>query len=306
MVTFRLVGRAPIPGGLDLPAVAAAQDGVFSRAQARSEGWSDGRQRRLVRSGLWVPVTSSVLRHRETVEGPWQRARTVWLTGGMVVSHETAGQLWGLCVSGGLHGTSLSSRRTRAVTTHRAVLASSDTIDVDGLRVTAPPRTVADLLCALEPPDSVAMACDALRRGILSPDELKCAADAATGRHGAAQARFVARTCAGRPYSVLEWQFHRRVGALGPGWLFNTAVHDDEGEIGDVDALHASTKIIVELDGQQFHGPDRFQADRTRDQRLAAAGYIVLRFTWDDMINHPDDVVERIRRTMAHRARLAA
>jgi very-short-patch-repair endonuclease len=65
-------------------------------------------------------------------------------------------------------------------------------------------------------------------------------------------------------------------------------------------------KIIVELDGQQFHGRDRFQADRTRDQRLVAAGYVVLRFTWDDLINRPDDVIERIRRTMAHRAHVVA
>jgi very-short-patch-repair endonuclease len=99
------------------------------------------------------------------------------------------------------------------------------------MRATTPPRTVADLLCTLEPPASVAMACD---------------------------------------------------------------------------ALHEGTKIVVELDGQQFHGPERFQADRTRDQRLAAAGYVVLRFTWDDLINRPDDVIERLSRTMAQRARLAA
>ncbi len=218
-----------ISRGLDVR-VAAAQDGVFTRSQARSEGWSDGRQRRLVRSGLWVPITASVLRHREAVEGPWQRARAVWLTGGMVVSHDTAGQLWGLCTSGGLHGTSLSSRRTTAVITHRADLPSADTVAVDGMRVTTPPRTVADLLCTLEPPASVAMACDALRQGILTTAELRRAADSATGRHGAARARFVARTCAGRPYSVLEWHFHRRVGALGPGWRFNPAVHDCGGQ----------------------------------------------------------------------------
>jgi very-short-patch-repair endonuclease len=306
MSTFRLARRPPFPRGLEVPSVAADQDGVFTRSQARSESWSDGRQRRLVQSGLWVPITATVLRHRDLVEGPWQRARAVWLTGGMVVSHDTAGQLWGLITSNGLHGTSLSSRRTTAVITHRADLPCADTIEVDGMRVTTPPRTVTDLLCTLEPPASVAMACDALRQGILTTADLRSAADAATGRHGAAQARFVARTCAGRPYSVLEWHFHRRVGELGPGWRFNAAVHDSEGRIGDVDAVHEGTKIVVELDGQQFHGPDRFQSDRTRDQRLAAAGYVVLRFTWDDLIKRPDDVIERIRRTMSHRARLVA
>jgi hypothetical protein len=306
MSKIQLARQNPFPRGLEVPSVAAAQDGVFTRSQARSESWSDGRQRRLVQSGLWVPITATVLRHRDVVEGPWQRARAVWLTGGMVVSHDTAGQLWGLITSNGLHGTSPSSRRTKAVITHRADLPCADTIEVDGMRVTTPPRTVTDLLCTLEPPASVAMACPARRQGILTTADLRSAADAATGRHGAAQARFVARTCAGRPYSVLEWHFHRRVGELGPGWRFNAAVHDSEGRIGDVDAVHEGTKIVVELDGQQFHGPDRFQADRTRDQRLAAAGYVVLRFTWDDLIKRPDDVIERIRRTMSHRARLVA
>lgn len=306
MSTFRLAARAPIPGGLEMPLVAAAQDGVFTRSQARSEGWSDGRQRRLIDSGLWVPVTAHVLRHREVDAGPWQRARAVWVTGGMVVSHDTAGQMWGLVASDGLHGTSRSSRRTTAVITHRADLPSSDSFEVGGLRITTLPRTVADLLCTLEPPASVALVCDGLRRGILTTAGLRLAADAVAGRHGAARARFVARTCAGRPHSVLEWHFHRRVGALGPGWRFNTAVHDAQGKIGDVDALHEGTMIVVELDGQQFHGPDRFQADRTRDQRLVAAGYVVLRFTWEDLVHRPDDVIERISRTMSHRARLVA
>jgi very-short-patch-repair endonuclease len=306
MSTFRLARRAPLTGGLEVPMVAADQDGVFTRSQARSQGWSDGRQRRLMDSGLWVPVTSHVLRHRDVVVGPWQRARAVWLTGGMVVSHDTAGQLWGLLASDGLHGTSVSSRRTTAVVTRRADLPSADSVDVDGMRVTTPPRTVTDLLCTLEPLASVAMACDALSQGILTTADVRSAADSAMGRHGAARARFVARTCAGRPHSVLEWHFHRRVGALGAGWRFNTSVYDAEGKIGDVDAVHEGTRIVVELDGQQFHGPDRFQADRTRDQRLAAVGYVVLRFTWDDLTRRPDDVIERIRRTMSHRARLVA
>ncbi len=306
MVAFRPVRPSPIPGGLELPSVAGGQDGVFTRSQARSEAWTDGRQRRLVQSGLWVPITPNVLRHREVAEGPWQRARAVWLTGGMIVSHDTAGRLWGLAASDGLHGTSPSSRRTTTVTTHRATVPPADTIEVSGMQVTAPHRTLIDLLCTLDQEDSVAMVCDALRRRILTTAHVSSAAEAAVGRHGAARARFVARTCSGRPFSVLEWHFHRRVGALGPGWRFNTEIHDAQGKIGDVDALHMGTKVVVELDGQQFHGPDRFQADRTRDQRLAAAGFIVLRFTWDDLIHRPDDVIERIRRTMAHRARLVA
>ena len=68
--------------------------------------------------------------------------------------------------------------------------------------------------------------------------------------------------------------------------------------IGPVDALHEGLGIVVELDGKRFHGPERFQRDRTRDQRLVAMGHVVLRFTWADLEDRPDEVRAIIRRTM--------
>ena len=56
-------------------------------------------------------------------------------------------------------------------------------------------------------------------------------------------------------------------------------------------------KLVVEVDGLAHHvTPDRFQADRQRQNRLVAAGWTVLRFTWRDLTERPGYVVATIGR----------
>lgn len=302
MPSFILARRPAVPNNLVMPEAAHVQDGVFTRTQARAAGWSDDRQRRLIRIGLWVEVAGPVLRHREIEAGPWQRARAVHLTAGLVVSHATAGQLWGLQVDDALHGIGHLGRSGTPVVAHRIELVDRERVHVAGLVLTSPRRTLTDLLCQQAHEASVAMAADAVHRGILTAADLAQCAAAATGRTGAGRARSVAQSCAWEPHSVLEWRFHGVIRAIGPGWRFNTAIHDDRGLVGYVDALHEPSRTVIEIDGRQFHGADRFQADRTRDQRLAALGYVVLRFTWEDVELRPAEVLECIRRTIAARS----
>ncbi|MCU0262318.1 MAG: endonuclease domain-containing protein [Candidatus Nanopelagicales bacterium] len=300
MGTFPPASRPLVPQNLEQPDVAAAQDGVFTRLQARAEGFSDGRQRRLIRSGLWLPVAGRVLRNRAVPIGPWQRAWAVTLNG-LVVSHDTAGQIWSLATGEAMHGIG-RTRHSDVITAHHLELDDADVVDLGGLRVTTPHRTLIDLLCGQEPRESIPFVTDGLRRRLLTIDDLDAAAEAARGRWGADRARFVAVTCAGRPFSVLEWDAHVLLRGLGAGWAFNVPIHDRDGLIGIVDAVHAASRTIVELDGRAYHGEDRFQHDRTRDQRFAALGYLTIRFTSDDVRRRPRDFVERIRRAVALRS----
>lgn len=279
------------------------QDGVFTRSQARAEGWSDGRQRRLLASGLWIAVTPTVLRNRGLADGPWPRARAVGLSG-LIVSHHTAGQLLGLEVGDGgaaLHGTCHCWHRPRVPRAHRARLAPDETFTVAGLEVTSVRRTIGDILCAQPPEQSIAMVTDALRRGLVSVADLSDIAGSLTGRHGVGNARAVARSCSERPFSVLEWRFHGLIRELGPGWAFNVEIHDEDGLVGVVDALHWASRTVVELDGRAYHGDDHFQCDRTRDQRLAALGFVVIRLTWDDVTRRSGEILKRLASTVARR-----
>ncbi len=302
---LRLAPRLEVDADLLQPAAAVHQDGVFTRAQARAEGWSDDRQRALIRAGTWVALTPRVLHNHEVEPGPWQCARAVALSGRLVVSHATAGRLWGLRTAGGLHGIGTFAVAAPGVDVHRSRLSNAMTVGVEGLVVTTAVQTMADLIRTLPPAASVEFITDALQRGLIDATDLDDAASLAHGMTGAGRARWIVRTCATEPHSVLEWRFHQGIRALGSGWEFNVPIHDADGLVGVVDAFHRATGTVVELDSRGFHGPDRYQPDRTRDQRLAALGYVTLRFTWEDLDRRPDQVWARIRQTVAVRYRNA-
>ena len=57
---------------------------------------------------------------------------------------------------------------------------------------------------------------------------------------------------------------------------------------------------MVETDGWQAHGHRRaFESDRARDAELHAAGYVVLRFTWRQVIHETLLVTVRIAQVLA-------
>lgn len=297
-----VIAASPIPPpSLFAPPVATEQEGVFTRQQARGSGFSDAEQRRLLRHGLWLPIVGGVVRPHDLEAGPWQRARAVWLLG-RIVSHATAGALWGLAVDDSLHGTRTHGRRVPGLVDHEYAPRELPTVDAAGMRVTSALRTLTDLLCTLDEGPAVSMLADGFRRGLVDAMDVAAAAREARGRTGVNRVRALAESCAGEPWSWLEWRFQSAARAMGPGWRFNVRIEDVDGSPIVVDALHEPTGTIVELDGRQFHGDDRFQVDRTRDQRLAACGYLVIRITWDDLTHRFDLVLSRIARAIAARS----
>jgi very-short-patch-repair endonuclease len=71
--------------------------------------------------------------------------------------------------------------------------------------------------------------------------------------------------------------------------------------VGRVDFLFVAERLVVEADGYAFHADRRaYREDRRRGNALQSAGYRVLRFTWEDVVNAPDRVVATVRRALAH------
>lgn len=78
----------------------------------------------------------------------------------------------------------------------------------------------------------------------------------------------------------------------------NVPIHID-GERFLVDFLWEEERVIVETDGRETHEtPTAFQDDRRRDQFLAAAGYRVLRVTWNQIHGDTAGVLGRISRAL--------
>jgi very-short-patch-repair endonuclease len=70
----------------------------------------------------------------------------------------------------------------------------------------------------------------------------------------------------------------------------------------EVDFHWPEQRLVVETDGWRVHGRRRaFEDDRARDARLHAAGWIVLRFTWRQVIRETLLVTVRIAQVLALR-----
>lgn len=81
----------------------------------------------------------------------------------------------------------------------------------------------------------------------------------------------------------------------GP-WAANLAVRDAAGRlVAEIDFAHERLGIAIEVDGRAHHSDRRsFERDRTRQNLLVVAGWLVLRFTWEQMTQRPDEVLAAI------------
>ncbi|MGZ8634756.1 MAG: endonuclease domain-containing protein, partial [Solirubrobacteraceae bacterium] len=63
----------------------------------------------------------------------------------------------------------------------------------------------------------------------------------------------------------------------------------------EVDFYFPAHRLVVETDGWETHGTKAaFKSDRRKDAALTAAGYRVMRFSYDDVVYEPGTVVARL------------
>jgi very-short-patch-repair endonuclease len=291
----------------DIPATANRYGGVFTRAHARTEGMSYRRIERLIDRGLWQRVVATAFVAASMPVTPRRRAWAAHLLTGASVSHATAARLYRIDLEAqlqldGFHVTVDPNRvlRVADIRPHRLRLPPSDRVQIDGIPATSVMRTVVDLLASLPIDDARRLRYRARQHDWLRDDELEAHIAARAGWAGTPQLRLLLSEAAPGAHSTLESALHtdlRRGGITG--WRANVAVMDAHGLIGVADVLFEEIKLVLEADGRSYHGEDRFQHDRTRQNRLTAAGYTVLRFTYDDIIRRPTDLVATVRATIA-------
>jgi very-short-patch-repair endonuclease len=69
-----------------------------------------------------------------------------------------------------------------------------------------------------------------------------------------------------------------------------------------VDALWPAHRLVVELDGHEFHRTrGAFETDRIRDAALQGAGYRVIRLTWRRLTKEREEAVAQLRGMLARR-----
>jgi len=87
----------------------------------------------------------------------------------------------------------------------------------------------------------------------------------------------------------------RRRDAGITGWHANYPVLGYRVDVG-----FPVQRVAVEIDGWAWHSDsERFRQDRQRQNAMVNAGWRVLRFTWHDLAEQPDAVIDQIRRELA-------
>lgn len=175
--------------------------------------------------------------------------------------------------------------------------------DVDGF-VTTQLRTVLDCARKLPFDEALSVADSALHHG-LDPEELTRAAARTLGR-GAANIRRIADLANGAADNAFE-SCLRAIAIQVPGLSVSPQISIRVPTfLGRPDLVDEHLRIIIEADSFEFHGTRQaLMADAQRYNRFVANGWIVLRFTWEDVMHHPDLVYEVLVDVVAERTRTA-
>lgn len=284
------------------------QHGVITAAQLHGAGLSKGgiTHRRSVgrlhsiHRGVYAigdgSVTFEALLH----------AAVLAIGGDAVLSHVSAAALWRL-----LRAERLDPRRPPDVSTTRSLkqrrgirihlprsLPRSDTTRLKGIPVTTPARTLIDIATAV--PDNW------LRRALREAEVQRLVDPAQLARQlehrrGAYRLRELLGAGPAPTRSELEDRVLELVGRNGlPRPQINTMVRAG-GRTYEVDFLFAGRRLIVEADGRRYHDtPSARRADAARDAALTAAGYRILRLTWEEVTGAAQrETVDRLRIALA-------
>jgi hypothetical protein len=223
---------------------------------------------------------------------------------GAAVSHEAAAAVLGVeLVDPPRRRLTVPRNRSRIVVpgweVHRSDLAGSEVEVVDDLRVASGPRTVADLCRVLPTAHAVVAADSALRQGLCGVAELGL--ERAFGR-GCDRLRRVGRLVDPRSGSVLESLLRVLLVTAGlPRPVSQYVIRDSGGAfVGRVDFCWPAARLVVEADGYAFHS-DRaaYRHDRRRLNELERLGWRTLRFSWEDVVDRPEQVVALVGECLA-------
>ena len=289
---------------------AAAHHGLFRIGDARDRKVSEDRLQTLVDQGWCRRVSVGVYQiSGAPATGRQAILAEVWSHRCYAVaSHRAAAhlrQLLGYRVAQPevslRHG---SNQRGRARVHVSLWLPDPHVNSVDHIPTTTVPRTIFDL-AGIEPMGRIeAVLDDALSRKLCTLEQMTNVMFA-LGRRGRRGTATMGLLLDDRgegyvpPASELERRARRIFRDAGvPMPEFEVDLGDDDW-IGRVDCVWRAERLIVELDGQRYHGSrSARERDRIRDNRLIAAGWRVIRITWDDLQRRPDDIVRQIRRAL--------
>ncbi len=285
--------------------LAHGQGGYVKRKQLLALGESRYQIEYRVKAGRLITEYNGVyaVGHRPTL--PQDRAKGALLACGpdAVLSHGSAATLWGIFKRWDtpFEVTVRSARRRAGIRIHRAALSRADIRWQAGIRVTSPARTLLDIAPRVKQRTLTRAVNDLRRSGQLRLEALAELLQRCPRHPGARRLRPFLDAPTNPTRSEFEDAFLAFCERFGlPRPLVNTRVAGAE-----VDAYFPAERLIVELDGWDFHSSrDSFQSDRERDAAMLALGLETVRITWERLRDAPEKEAARLHRILRSRRAL--
>ena len=220
---------------------------------------------------------------------------------GGAVSQRSAARFWGLeglprrgsseAVSVALPRTS-GCRQPPGFSLSWRALPPEDVVEVDGIRVTTPARTLQDLARTESRETVVCLAESAVRKELLTPEEIAT----------------LPSPVSPSPWSLVDPKAQTPIETLvrlplvdadiGRLVSQHEVITSSGITLAAIDLALPDYLIGLEADGRAGHDEDSgFVWDRRRDVLLAEEGWIVIRFSWQDALR-PAYVLQTVKRAI--------
>lgn len=285
-----------------LRALAQDQAGVVSRSQAHDAGFSDHAIRTRIASGAWGHAGRALVLHDLTISGDLRQAWMLMfnIAESALISGPLAARLGGWPLPGtrlvvadaghhrvGLPGVTVVRRSTL-----------SQVPAMNGLRLAPRRDALLDTLtvCPLREAEELidhALQC----RWLDAPTFSRWVEQrSGHGKKGASRLRRIDSRVSSGSRSEAEQRMAALLKRVGGNWIANYAVRDDSDRIqAEIDFADLELKIAIEIDGRAFHSDGRsFERDRARQNMISLKGWLILRFTWERLVNDPEGVMAEV------------
>jgi very-short-patch-repair endonuclease len=287
--------------------LAGRQHGIVARWQLLEIGMSEEMVKTRLRHGGLHRFHRGVFAygHRAITQDSRWMAAVLALGPHAVLSHRSAGQIWGLVPRSGIAPE--VTRPTRAkgrshLVVHRGSLPPDEVVRVRGIPVTSVPRTMFDLAGMLKEREVERAWNEMEVRGYTDRLSVPHLLERYPGRKGSVLLTRLANRKAlpvGITRNDLEEAFLALIDRFElprPRMNAHLAVR---GRFYEIDCLWEDRMVAIELDGGAAHGTTKaFQEDRERDRILTAEGYTTSRITWDHIHQTPTEVASDLQRIL--------
>lgn len=281
------------------------QSGWISRDQLRRTGLTDTSIHRLSACGVIERIQPSVYRIAGGAETWLGRQHQGILWGGpeAISSHRSSAKLLGLEIV--FDGVEITiPRRTRRpdpeIIVHYEKVCPEDVTEVHGLPCMKPARMLLTMGSVAKPAVVERVMAEALRKRMVTIVEL---ADflSKEGKRGVRGAGILRALLVERAGEALESELERRLWKIIKS--SGLPLPQCQVAIGPyrVDFYYPDHRLIVEADSIAHHtsGPD-FRRERERQNDLMNWKYGIRRFTWTDVTQRPQYVIDTIRKALSN------